>query len=722
MDGDFWASAERLLGQDQDLAFAFRAATGSFVVESFEADEAVNDLYVLRLNLFSDDPGIDLHALMDTEATLALCSKYSPTRYLTGIIMECARGDQGTRRTAYQITLRPAMARLAHVSDGRIWQEVSVVEVASQILSEHHIPTVDWQLSEKYPQREYLTQVPGERTLDFLRRILNEVGIFWYFEHQPNHCRLIFTDAPLATPYLTHAASITYNNRPGGQSRGSWIVRFRQHERLRSGAFDLGEYWFKNPSADFNQQAGAQENNGTADAYARYEFPGRYKDPEGVGKLFARTRIEAERVDATTGEGEANNIHLCPGWHMAITDHPDASVNGPHFLLSVSHSGSQATALEEDAPENAVTTYTAHFTTMPARLPYRPPTPAKPVMEGPQVGIVVGPVGEEIYCDEHGRVRVWLTWDRHASRRRGDGARHEHSSCWMRVAQNWAGAGWGHIAIPRIGQEVLVSYIDADCDQPIITSRTYNAQNPLPYKLPEHKTRMSIKSKTHKGTGFNELRFEDEAGREEIFVHAQKDRNEKIRNNHTERIDNNFVQSVGRNYVSQVDRNRDDFVNGSYQLTVGSSGSARPVNLIDMQKLDGIGHLGNRRNSGERSHLPDGDFGLTVNKNRAENIGGADFTTVSKTKDINVGGRFSIKSDADITIDAGEGLSIDSEKSLSINSAQTIQISSGAASIVLHKDGTVMIKGICIFMDADELIDIEANRKISVKSGKLSIE
>ena len=604
MDGDFWAGTEQLLGQDQDLAFAFKTVSGSFVVESFEADEAVNDLYAVHLNLFSDDPCINLHALMDTEATLAICSKYSPTRFLTGIIMECSRGDQGTRRTAYQITLRPAVARLAHVSDGRIWQELSVVEVATRILSEHHIPSVEWQLAESYPAREYLTQVPGERTLDFLRRILNEVGIFWYFEHQSDQCRLIFTDAPLATPYLAHAASLTYNNRPGGQSRGSWIGRFRQHERLRSGGIELGEYWFKNPPASFNQKAERQENNGAAVAYARYEFPGRYKDPEGVGKAFARTRIEAERVDATTGEGETNNIHLSPGWHMEITDHPDGSVNASHFLLSVRHSGNQATALEEDAPENSATTYTAHFTTMPARLPYRPPTPSKPVMEGPQVGIVVGPEDEEIFCDEHGRVRVWLTWDRHAPRRGGDGARHEHSSCWMRVAQNWAGAGWGHIAIPRIGQEVLISYIDADCDQPIITSRTYNAQNPLPYKLPEHKTRMSIKSKTHKGTGFNELRFEDEAGREEIFVHAQRDMNTKVLHNSTERVDNNKFQSIGHQYAEEIGHDFTSHVRGNMVFASGPSIRQSMSSTDERTQSESLGDVGKR--FGERGILPRG--------------------------------------------------------------------------------------------------------------------
>ena len=353
MDGELWASAERMLGQDQDLAFVLTtgvdAGLPAFVVESFTAHEAVNELFEVQLNLFSKWEDIDLHALMDTQATLAILSKYDEPRYLTGIITDCGRGGSGFSRTAYQLILRPPLARLAHVSDGRIWQNKSVVDVASEVLAANTITDVDWQLHESYTPREYLTQMPGERSLDFIKRILNEVGIFWYFDHQKDKCITVFTDASQGTPFLKHAATIPYNNTPGGQSRASSIQRFTQFERLRSSTMEYNDYWFKNPNSTYSEDRSRHENNGSADHYKRYAYPGRYKDPSEIGKPFVKTSINAERVDATTGEGQTNNIHLCPGWHMAIGEHPDKQVNTSHFLLSVSHSGTQPAALEEDA-------------------------------------------------------------------------------------------------------------------------------------------------------------------------------------------------------------------------------------------------------------------------------------------------------------------------------------------------------------------------------------
>ncbi|WP_052245339.1 type VI secretion system tip protein VgrG [Halocynthiibacter namhaensis] len=590
MDGNaVMEFAESFLDQDQDIAFGFTASTGSFVVVGFSANEAVNAPFEIHVELASEDADIDLHALMDTQACLGIYHKYDVPRFLNGIITEASRGDSGIRRTFYTVTLRPALQRLAHTSDSRIWQSKTVPDIIKQVLEEHEITNVDWRLAGEHASREYCTQY-RETALEFTERLLGEEGIFYFFEHTASAHTMIISDAPLSTPVLAAAPMITYNAKSGGQLKGSAISSFSQHERLRSTNYEMNDYTFKNPAARMNEARAKQEDNGLSADYKLYDYPGRYKNPSAVGGNFTQHRMESVRVDATTGHGVTNNIHLCAGFHFSICDHDDARVNASHFLLGVSHSGSQSAALQEDAG-SAPTTYSASFTTMPARLPYRPPLVRKPLVDGPQIATVTGPEGEEIYCDEHGRVKVFFPWDRY-------GEKNEHSSCWVRVSQNWAGGTWGSIAIPRIGHEIIVDYLEGDPDQPIVTGRTYHAANISPYPLPEHKTKMVIRSDSHKGMGFNELSFEDEAGQENIALHAQKDQTLKVLNNRMKRVDNDQIESVGTNKSIDVGKNHQEKIGGSMNLSVGGGGAGLFASLAAL-----VGLVLSRLRSGLSTHL-----------------------------------------------------------------------------------------------------------------------
>ncbi|RCK41435.1 hypothetical protein TH25_23705 [Thalassospira profundimaris] len=542
------------------MAFAFTGAVGDFSVVGFEARETINAPFEISINLASPDPAIDLHSLIDAPGCLGIYNKYDEVRYLHGIVTEVERGDSGIRRTFYSVTLRPTLSRLDHGSDSRIWQTKTVPEIVSEVFKEYSITDVEWRLNGQHAPREYCTQY-RETHRAFIERLLSEEGIFYYFEHSENSHKLILTDAPLATPMLPNAGKIEYNSRPGGQNRGSWISAFSQREKLRSSSYEMNDYTFKNPPANQRRNQAAQENNGLQADYALYDYPGRYKDPR-VGSDFTKHRIESVRVDATTGHGQTSNIQLCPGFHFELTGHDDASANGRHRILSVQHSGTQSAALEEDAGSGA-TTYKASFTTMPGHLPYRPPLAQKPLVDGPQIAHVTGPEGEEIYCDEFGRIKVWFPWDRH-------GEKNENSSCWIRVSQNWAGGAWGHMAIPRIGHEVIVDYLEGDPDQPIVTGRTYHATNRPPYGLPENKTRMTIKSQTHKGEGYNELRFEDEAGREEVFMHAQKDHNTIIENNETHQIGNDRSKTVAHDQSESIGNDKTINVKNDHTENIGN--------------------------------------------------------------------------------------------------------------------------------------------------------
>ncbi|WP_063301442.1 type VI secretion system tip protein TssI/VgrG, partial [Pseudovibrio sp. WM33] len=411
-------------------------------------------------------------------------------------------------------------------------------EIVKILLKEHGVEDVKWDLTDTHAAREYCVQY-RESHLSFLDRITAEEGIWYYFTYGANgQHTLQFIDNPQIVSQLPDQPKLEYNSMAGGAVKGVYCNSFVLREQLRATSFMQRDYSFKNPP--YNQQHAHQrgEDNGSAGDYALYEYPGRYK-ADGVGKPFTKHRLEAARVEATTGHGATNAIHLMAGHQFALNDHPNDDYNIKYHLLTVSHQGSQPQAVAEEAGSGS-TTYSAGFEVMPARLPYRPKLLKKPLVDGPQIAHVTGPEGEEIYCDEHGRVKVWFPWDRH-------GKKNDTSSCWIRVSSNWAGASWGHIAIPRIGHEVIVDFLEGDPDQPIITGRTYHNNNKSPYTLPDFKTVMTIKSDTHKGVGSNELRFEDQAGMEQVYVHAQKDQDIVVENDRREHIRHDRHQIVENN-------------------------------------------------------------------------------------------------------------------------------------------------------------------------------
>ncbi|SFT50492.1 type VI secretion system secreted protein VgrG [Pseudovibrio denitrificans] len=576
------------LYQDQDLAFTFSAPAdpdAELLVTGFSASERLNGLTQIHIELASPNNALDLHALLDTPATLTIHHKYEGLRHLSGVVSEIARGNEGHHRTSYSLTLLPSLHRMAHGSDCRIFQKKSVPEIAKILLKEHGVEDVKWNLTEPHEAREYCVQY-RESHLGFLDRITAEEGIWYFFTYGANgQHTLHFIDNPQIVSELPDQPSLEYNSTVGGAVKGVYCNSFVLREQLRATSFMQRDYTFKNPP--YNQQHAHQrgEDNGSAGDYALYEYPGRYK-ADGVGKPFTKHRLEAARVEATTGQGATNAIHLIAGHQFALTDHPNGQYNIKYHLLAVSHQGSQPQAVGEEAGAGA-TTYSAGFEVMPARLPYRPKLSAKPLVDGPQIAHVTGPEGEEIYCDEHGRVKVWFPWDRH-------GKKNDTSSCWIRVASNWAGASWGHIAIPRIGHEVIVDFLEGDPDQPIITGRTYHNNNRTPNKLPDFKTRMVLKSDSHKADGYNELRFEDEGGQEEVWFHAQKFHNGVVENNETwkvganrhKRVDGSQSESIGGSKDIEVDGDHREQVKGSEHTQVDGS-TLRHVKINDFLKVVG---------------------------------------------------------------------------------------------------------------------------------------
>nr|PMH60730.1 type IV secretion protein Rhs [Enterovibrio norvegicus] len=304
--------------------------------------------------------------------------------------------------------------------------------------------------------------------------------------------------------------------------------------------------------------------------YEHYDYPGRFKS-DAAGKPFTQYRLEHLRSDALTATASSTIMQVDAGMVFDLDGHPDETTNRDWIVVTLHSEGTQPQALEEHGGEG-MTSFHNTFSVIPGHRPWRPIPEAKPCVHGPQIAIVTGPAGEEIFCDEHGRVKVQFPWDRY-------GNSDDASSCWVRVSQGWAGGQYGMIAIPRIGHEVIVSFLEGDPDQPIITGRTYHATNVPPYPLPANKTRTVLRTETHQGEGFNELRFEDEAGQEEIYVHAQKDMNLLVENDRKDNIKHDLHLDVENERFSHikvddhltVDGQSKEHVKGDKTVTTDSS-------------------------------------------------------------------------------------------------------------------------------------------------------
>ncbi|GAA0849822.1 hypothetical protein GCM10009113_30150 [Marinobacter szutsaonensis] len=531
-----------------------------FAVVAFALTERLSELFQGRLELASTDPDISAEAMLEQPVDLVVWQDGQPLRRFTGVVNEFARGDTGHRRTRYEVLFQPPLWRLGLMHNSRIFQGQSSETIVRTLLEERGIVDTIFDLKRAPEEREYCVQ-HRESDLVFIERLAAEEGWHYRYQHgsvdgeeQP---ALVFSDHHGDAPKLAPAP---YNGRAGGSTRQPCIFRFRCQERIRAASVALKDYTFRNPAYALMHEQSAGHFHHRED-YQHYDYPGRYK-ADASGQPFTRARLDALRNDVSTGHGESNRPDFTPGAKLPLTDHDNETLNREWLLTAVTHTGKQPQALEEEDGSEP-TSYHNFFNVVPADQTWRPRTLHKPLIDGPQIALVTGPEGEEIHCDEHGRVKVRFPWDRYSSN-------NEHSSAWLRVSQGWAGGQYGFMALPRIDHEVIVSFLDGDPDQPIITGRTYHATNAPPYALPEHKTRTTLKTKTHKGEGSNELRFEDEAGEEQIYIHAQKDLDLLTEHNRTEVIRNDSHRTVGNNHLSHIKGDSHLTVNGEHRENLGA--------------------------------------------------------------------------------------------------------------------------------------------------------
>ena len=566
----------------------------TFDVISFKLTEGLSEPFRLELQLSSFDPNISFSALMDQSVTFTFWQGEQPVRYLNGIVTSFGLGKTGFVRTHYQMVVEPALARAAFQSDSRIFQHQNSEKIIRTLLQKNRVEKVSFEPLPSDWEREYCVQY-RETDLAFIERLAAEEGWYYYFDHRADSHELRFGHQSIASPIL---GTLTYNAKPAGDRSFACLWRFDYCRKVTTTRQTLRDYTFLNPNYNLEHQHHSQASTLTdsdtsksavnsATVYEKYDYPGRYKKDE-QGNPFSLYRLESELALSETANAEGDDMRVIPGYGFTLEGHANSAFNQDWLVVRVEHLGKQTGSLDEEAGEEG-NRYENTLFLIPHNKPWRSPLKPRPIIRGTQVAHVTGPEGEEIYCDEWGRVKLQFPWDRL-------GNFDEHSSCWVRVVQGWAGAQYGNMMIPRIGHEVLVKFLNGDPDQPIVVGRTYHSTTEPPYELPKHKTRMTIKSKTHKGNGFNELRFEDEMGREEVFIHAEKDLNHIVKHDETTQVGHDRTEQVGRNETIHIGNDRMETVGQDEDLTINRD-QIRSIgrNRITKIEKDDILNVNNNR-------------------------------------------------------------------------------------------------------------------------------
>lgn len=546
---------------------------------NFTVSEAISAPFSVRMSIASGIDIPDIASLVGKEGLLTIINDTSggitfdldvdidTSRYFHGMIRKFEYTGMSGSSYLYEAHLVPTLWSLTLRTNCRIFQDKNVQDIFKEVLDKAGITgdRVRFALTNKNRMRGFCVQY-RETDFNFISRLMEEEGIFYFFEHYEDKHVVVFGDSPVVHVPIKGEPEICFRQGEGMVSDQESVHSFTFSHRLKPGAYTARNFSFKNPALDLTVEKKGEANQN----YEVYDYSGNYVDPKR-GADFAKIRQEEFAAQAQRGQGASSSPRIIPGFTFTLADHDYSDLNQEYLLVSIEHYGTQPQALEENS--GGMASYHNQFTVIPYSVTFRPPqaTP-KPFVTGVQTAIVVGPKGEEIHVDGLGRIKVQFHWDRQGQ---GD----DKSSCWIRAAQAWAGGGWGAVFTPRVGDEVLVDFIEGDPDRPIIVGSVYNANNPTLYNPAELKTVSGFRTKSYKAAGYNELRFEDKAGSEQIYVHGQKDLAIQVNNDRT--------QSYGGNSTTSVKGNTNATVGGNSQTSVTGTmtKSAKEITLSADSKI-----------------------------------------------------------------------------------------------------------------------------------------
>ena len=599
--------------KQHEVLLSVSTALGADVLllDTAQGVEGISQLFGFTLTMRSSSNALKASDIIGKLATVTLSTDGGHKRYVNGIVSRFAYLGSSADFALYTAEIVPSMWLLTLGKDRVIYQNMSTPDIVSAVLKEFSV-RFESKLSGNYSPREYCVRY-DESAFDFISRLLEEEGIFYFFTHADGAHTLVLADSNSTFAVCPNAAKLVMRNDAKNLGDVNSIQRFEQNERLVIKSHAVDDYNYLTPStALFAKVDGKTDHRGMD-----YEYPGRYQTLS-EGQARARIRVQEHQSDSQFILGESQCPHLLPGTQFTLAEHLRGELNASHVVRTVRHHA------EREKYQNS-------FETVPPAVPFRPLrlTP-RPVVLGNHTAKVVGSSGEEIWTDQYGRIKVQFPWDR-------VGKKDDKSSCWIRVSQIWAGQSWGALFLPRIGQEVLVSYLDGDPDRPLVTGSVYNAEQTTPIALPGKSSQSTIRSRsTKKGTAGNEMRFEDKIDAEELYLHAQKDMLVEVENDLTTTVlAGNEAHTVKKgNRTVKVDTgNETHSVKGTRELEI--TGDETHVNKANFtQKVTG-------------------NYELKVTGNLVIDVTGTIMIKSAQSVDVKAGTNLTNKADINLTNDAG---------------------------------------------------------------------
>ncbi|ACF61378.1 type VI secretion system tip protein VgrG [Salmonella enterica] len=554
---------------------------GALLFASLDGGETLSELFsyvvqlktpdTLNLGYVSPAANLPLKPMVGKDLCVNIELDGGGKRHISGLVTAARVVGHEGRSVTYELRMEPWVKLLTHTSDYKAFQNKTVVDILDEVLAEYPYP-VEKRLVESYPVRTWQVQY-GETDFDFLQRLMQEWGIYWWFEHSEDSHTLVLADAISAHKACPDSPLVEWHQE-GLKLDKEFIHTITANESLRTGQWVLDDFDFTKPRSLLANTVANPRETGHA-TYEHYEWPGDYFD-KSEGEMLTRIRMEAQRSPGSRVLGGGNIRTLMTGYTFTLENYPTAEVNQEYLLMqtllfvqdNAQHSG-----------QDQHFTFSTRFELHPTREVFRPQrTVSKPHTKGPQSAIVTGPAGQEIWTDQYGRVKVQFGWDRY-------GKMDENSSCWIRVSYPWAGKGFGMIQIPRIGQEVLVDFKNGDPDLPIIVGRTYNQDTMPPWGLPGMASQSGIFSHSLYGgpTNGNMLRFDDKTGAEEVKFHAEKDLNTTVKNNETHTVMVDRTKTIIKNETNSIGEDRNTTVTKNDGLSVKL---AQTINIGTTYRLD----------------------------------------------------------------------------------------------------------------------------------------
>jgi type VI secretion system secreted protein VgrG len=656
-----------------------------------------------RVTVLSRRPDIKGDELLGKSVSVKAVTPRGGLREFNGLAVGFYQVGQQGRYHQYLIVVRPWTWLLTRTSDCKIFQDKTVRQIIEAVLADHPYADFEFQLAGQYTPWDYCVQY-RESDFNFLARLMEQEGIHFFFRHHGGKHTLVIADGAQAHAAAAGYASLPFIEPEATHARQEEGVRDWTHgSEIQPTRFIQRDFNFEKPRADLQADASParplkHEHAARLDVF---DYPGEYLE-RSEGQRIAAIRVEEMRHPFDQFSGESNALGLASGGLFKLMGHPRADQNQEYLITGADY------RLEESPPESELADtelFSVRLQAIPSAQTYQPPrlTP-KPIVQGPQTAIVVGKAGDEIHTDKYGRVKVQFHWDRY-------GQKDENSSCWIRVSHPWAGQNWGMIAIPRIGQEVIVEFLEGDPDRPIITGRVYNADQMPPWSLPANMTQSGILTRSTKGGNINTanaIRFEDKKGAEQLWIHAEKDQDIEVENDESHSVGHDRSKSIGNDETVSVGNDRNESVTKNESVRIGAnrtlSVGANASTSVGANRSLAVGADETHDVSGNRSRSVGKDESVEIGANLSEDVGKNVTLSIGENQSLSVGKDSKSQVGKKYYLEAGDEL----------------VLKTGDASITMKKDGTITIKGKDITVNGSGKIGVKASGDVVIKGAKIA--